>query len=366
MSGVSTQSGFTAGLDDREFSKTETYNTTATSSATGTRQALAEFQTPSLSRSLLEAAMSFGGFIAVCAAMYLTIGISVWIAMPLALLAAGFLVRIFIIQHDCGHGSFFRSRQANRLVGWACSIITLAPYASWRRHHAGHHRMWNNLDRRGMGVDIYSSCMTVAEYRALSRFHRFLYRSVRNPLIQNLVLPPLVFLVLYRLPFDTDKTWSRERWGIQLTNIAIVGVVGGGALLFGWEVALVQLPIMILASIIGVWLFSVQHRFENSYWARQENWTPEQASIRGSSHLMLPKLLQWFTGNIGLHHIHHLNTRIPNYRLQNCHDSSPAMQCAPVLTFWQAIGQSRFALWDEARLKMVSFRQCRADQKAAA
>lgn len=361
MPGVSNQPGFAAGLDNREAS-----NRSPTSSVATARQGLSHFQNPTLGRSLLEAAMSFGGFIAVCAAMYLTIEISVWIALPLALLAAGFLVRIFIIQHDCGHGSFFRSRLANRLVGWVCSVFTLAPYASWRRHHAGHHRMWNNLDRRSTGVDIYSSCMTVAEYRALSRFHRFLYRSVRNPLIQNVVLPPLVFLFLYRLPFDTDKNWSRERWGIQLTNIAIVGLVVVGALLFGWEVALVQLPIMILASIIGVWLFSVQHRFENTYWARQENWSHEQASIRGSSHLMLPKLLQWFTGNIGLHHIHHLNPRIPNYRLQSCHDSSPALQEAPTLTFWQAIGQSRFALWDEARQRMVSFRRCRADRHAAA
>jgi len=361
MSEVSNQSGFAAGLDDRECPDMAEAN-----SVTSARRALAEFQTPTLSRSLLEAAMSFGGFVAVCAAMYLTIGISVWIAMPLALLAAGFLVRIFIIQHDCGHGSFFRSRQANRLLGWACSVFTLTPYAAWRRHHAGHHRMWNNLDRRFTGVDIYSSCMTVAEYRALSRFQRFFYRLVRNPLIQNVVLPPLVFLLLYRVPFDTDKGWSRERWGIQLTNIAIVVLVGGGALLVGWEVALVQLPIMILASIIGVWLFSVQHRFENSYWARQQDWTPEQASIMGSSHLKLPKLLQWFTGNIGLHHIHHLNPRIPGYRLQRCHDASPALQDAPVLTFWQAIGQGRFALWDETRLRMVSFRHARPDRRAIA
>jgi omega-6 fatty acid desaturase (delta-12 desaturase) len=360
MSGI-TRSGLTAGSNNPENS-----NDLRTSSVADARRGLADYQNPALGRSLLEVAMSFGGFGVVCAAMYVMLEVSVWIAMPLALLAAGFLVRIFIIQHDCGHGSFFRSRRANRLVGWICSVFTLTPYASWRRHHAGHHRMWNNLDRRSTGVDIYSSCMTVAEYRALSRLHRFLYRLVRNPLIQNIALPPLVFLFLYRLPFDTGKNWSRERWGIQLTNIAIVGVVAGGALLFGWEVALVQLPIMILASIIGVWLFSVQHRFENSYWARQENWTPEQASIRGSSHLKLPKPLQWFTGNIGLHHIHHLNPRIPNYRLQDCHDSSPALQHAPVLTLWQAIGQSRFALWDEARLKMVSFRQCRTDQRAAA
>jgi len=321
------------------------------------RAALTEYQSPSLARSLVETGLSFGGFIAICAAMYLTIDVSVWLAKPLALLGAGFLVRIFIIQHDCGHGSFFKSQRANRMLGYGCSLLTLAPYSSWRRHHAGHHRIWNNLDIDSSGVDIYSSCMTVDEYLALKPWHRFFYRAVRNPLVQNVVLPPLVFLLLYRLPFDSPKNWRRERRDIYATNFAIAAAIVGGALLVGWNVALVQLPIMIVASIIGVWLFSVQHRFEYSYWARKENWSHEEASIHGSSHLRLPKILQWFTGNIGLHHIHHLNPRIPNYRLQPCHDSCPALQVAPELTFWQAIGQSRYALWDERLGRMVSFRR---------
>jgi omega-6 fatty acid desaturase (delta-12 desaturase) len=324
-----------------------------------TRQAiLNEYQVPSLSRSIAQLATSFGGFFLVCAIMYVAASYSFWLALPLSLIAAGFLVRIFIIQHDCGHGSFFESRRWNRLAGRACSLFTLTPYASWRRHHAGHHRIWNNLDNRSSGADIYSSCMTVAEYRALGRGHRLLYRTVRHPLVQNVLLPPLVFLLLYRVPFDSPKDWQRERRGIYLTNIGLVLLFGGLFLLLGWTVALVQIPVMVLASIIGVWLFSVQHRFETSFWARQENWSHEAASIEGSSHLRLPKLLQWFTGNIGLHHIHHLNPRIPNYRLQRCHNASPALQSAPELTLWQGLKQSRYALWDEERGRMVPFRGC--------
>jgi len=330
------------------------------------RSILNEFQVPSLRRSIAQMATSFGGFFAVCVAMYFAASISFWLALPLSLLAAGFMVRIFIIQHDCGHGSFFESQRANRLAGRLCSLITLTPYASWRRHHAGHHRIWNNLDQRGSGADIYSSCMTVDEYRALDRRGRLLYRTVRHPLVQNILLPPLVFLVLYRLPFDSPKAWRRERMGIYLTNLVLVLMFGGLFYLLGWTVALVQLPIMVFASIIGVWLFSVQHRFEASFWARQTNWTHEAASIEGSSHLRLPKLLQWFTGNIGLHHIHHLNPRIPNYRLQRCHDASPGLQSAPELTLWQGLKQSRYALWDENRGRMVPFRGCLKDLPQAA
>jgi acyl-lipid omega-6 desaturase (Delta-12 desaturase) len=326
------------------------------------RQAiLNEFQVPSLTRSLAQIGTSFGGFFVVCIGMYLVAPISFWLTIPLSLIAAGFLVRIFIIQHDCGHGSFFESRRANRLVGRVCSLLTLAPYAAWRRSHAGHHRIWNNLDRRVSGADIYSSCMTVAEYRALSRRDRMFYRIVRHPLVQNVLLPPLVFLVLYRVPFDSPKDWKRERRGVYLTNVGLVLLFGGLFLWLGWTVVLVQLPVMALASIIGVWLFSVQHRFEETFWARQENWSHEAASIEGSSHLRLPKLLQWFTGNIGLHHIHHLNPRIPNYRLQPCHDASPALQSAPELTLWQGLKQGRYALWDEERGRMVPFRGCLAE-----
>ncbi len=322
------------------------------------RALTAPYGTPKVARSISQIASSFGGFFIVCVAMYLAYGWFFWLVPALAVVAAGFLVRIFIIQHDCGHGSFFKSRRANSFVGVCCSLVTLAPYASWRRQHAGHHGIWNDLDRRQSGADIYSSCITVAEYEALSRHQRWLYRLGRHPIVSNILLPPFVFILLYRVPFDTAKSWRRERRGVFITDIALVAMVLVLGLLIGFErVAAVQLPIMVIASIIGVWLFSVQHRFEQSYWVRHDEWNFNQAALLGSSHLKLPRPLQWFTGNIGFHHVHHLNPHIPNYRLQECHDANPVMSEAPVLTFWSGIRQGRFALWDEHLRRMVPFRR---------
>jgi acyl-lipid omega-6 desaturase (Delta-12 desaturase) len=276
------------------------------------------FQAPILARSLGQLATSFGGFFITCAVMYLTFAMSLWITLALSVLAAGFLVRIFIIQHDCGHGSFFRSRRANELIGSLCSLMTLTPYAFWRRQHARHHGSWNNLDRRAAsGLDIYSSCMTVAEYRALGRSRRCLVRLTNHPIVANLLLPPLVFVILYRVPFDAAKGWRRERRGVYLTNLALTVLVGGLGLALGYgRVAAVQLPIMVIASIVGVWLFSIQHRFEHAQWMPDASWSFAATSLGGTSYLRLPRLLQWFTGNIGFHHVHHVNPRIPNYRLE--------------------------------------------------
>lgn len=324
---------------------------------TDLRSAAAGFELPVLGESLGQIASSFGGFLGACGAMYLTIGTSFWIALVLALVAAGFLVRIFIIQHDCGHGSFFKSRRANHALGVLCSLLTLAPYSNWRRQHAGHHGVWNDLDRKMSGADIYSSCLTVAEYQSLSPWHKRGYRLARHPVVANILLPPLIFLVLYRVPFDTPKAWRRERWAVYMTDLALIVAIGGLGFLVGFgRVAAVQLPVMVLASIIGVWLFSVQHRFEHTYWAHHSDWRFTDAALLGSSHLRLPRGLQWFTGNIGLHHIHHLNPRIPNYRLQDCHDANPTLRTAPVLTLWTGLRQGRFALWDEERGRMVPFK----------
>jgi fatty acid desaturase len=232
--------------------------------ATATQTKPVILQTPILARSLTQLTTSFGGFFATCAAMYTSFEVSAWIALPLSTIAAGFLVRIFIIQHDCGHGSFFKSRRANDLIGIVCSLMTLTPYAFWRRQHARHHGSWNNLDRRAAsGMDIYSSCMTVAEYRALPRWRRGVVRSVHNPIVANLLLPPVLFIILYRTPFDAAKGWRRERRAVYLTNIALAALFGGLGLVLGYRrVTAVQLPIMMLASIVGVWLFSVQHRHQ--------------------------------------------------------------------------------------------------------
>ncbi|MBT5413872.1 MAG: fatty acid desaturase, partial [Rhodospirillaceae bacterium] len=269
------------------------------------RRCVAKFQAPVLRHSLLQVVTSLGGFLGTCAVMYATVDISYWFVLALAPLAAGFLVRTFIIQHDCGHGSFFRSKRWNDALGFACSLITLAPYPSWRRQHAGHHSVWNNLDRRDTGADIYSSCLTVDEYRALGPWGRRWYRVSRNPFVANILIPPFVFLVLYRLPFDMPAGWGGERRAVYLTDLALVALFGVLGLALGFDRLLeIQLPVIILAAIVGVWLFTVQHRSEWTVWARQKDWNAITASLEGSTYLRLPRALQWFTGNIGLHHVH--------------------------------------------------------------
>jgi omega-6 fatty acid desaturase (delta-12 desaturase) len=328
---------------------------------TDLRQGVRRFQAPVVSRSLGQVVTSFGGFFATCAAMYGLSTVSLWLPLVLAPLAAGFLVRIFIIQHDCGHLSFFRGRRANTVLGVACSLLTLTPYASWRRQHAGHHGVWNDLDRRQSGADIYSSCLTVAEYRALTPRQRLWYRTTRHPVVANVLVPPLVFLALYRLPFDTPRDWGRERRAVYATDLALVAIFGGLGLLMGFsEVAAVQLPVLAVASIIGVWLFSIQHRGDTVQWARHDNWDPVSASLQGSTCLRLPAVLQWFTGNIGYHHVHHLHPGIPNYRLQDCHDSTPALHAVPALSLWRGLGAMRSVLWDEERGRMVTCREARS------
>ncbi|SDG25190.1 omega-6 fatty acid desaturase (delta-12 desaturase) [Limimonas halophila] len=321
------------------------------------RRAVAEHQGPILRHSLSQIASSFGGFAGVCAAMYLLLDVSVWLALPLAPLAAGFLVRIFIIQHDCGHGAFFRSRRANDHLGRICSLLTLTPYSSWRRQHAGHHGIWNDLDRRDTGADIYSDCLTVAEYRALTPRQRFWHRAVRHPLVAHILIPPLVFLVLYRVPFDTPKARKRERRGVYLTDLALlVGYGGLGALVGFGPMAAVQGPVMAVGAIVGVWLFSVQHRFEETWWARNDDWSFGKAALHGSSFLRLPRVLQWFTGNIGYHHVHHLNPRVPNYRLEAAHNRIAADCTVPELTLRDGLLAPRHVLWDEENDRMVPFR----------
>ena len=322
------------------------------------RREVACFQAPILHKSLFQVMTSFGGFFATCAAMYAVVNVSYWLAFALAPLAAGFLVRIFIIQHDCGHFSFFRARRANNVVGFACSLLTLAPYTPWRRQHAGHHGAWNDLDRRQSGADIYSSCLTVAEYRALSRRNRCLYRAMRHPLVANVLLPPLIFILLYRLPFDMPKSWRHERRMVHVTTLALVVVLSGLGLPLGYgHVAAVQLPVIVFAAIIGVWLFSVQHRGEAIRWSRHGAWDALSAALDSSTFLRLPRALQWFTGNIGYHHIHHLNPRVPNYRLQACHESIELLCDVPALSVWQGLRAMNFVLWDEDRNRMTTFRQ---------
>jgi acyl-lipid omega-6 desaturase (Delta-12 desaturase) len=320
------------------------------------RQTLGEHQQPHHGRSAWQIAVCFLSFIGLCSLMYVTVDISTWLTLALAVPAAGFVVRIFILQHDCGHGSLFRSKTLNDWTGRVCGLVTLTPYAHWRRQHALHHANWNNLDRRESGADIYSTCLTTAEYRALPARQRLVYRLVRHPLIALVLLPPLVFLALYRLPFDTPPSWHRERLSVHGTNLALIAIVTTLGLTLGFgTVALVQLPIMAVAAIVGVWLFSVQHRFEGTAWFRRDNWGAQAASLQGTSYLRLPGVLQWFTGNIGFHHVHHLNARIPNYRLAECHDANPTLREVPTLNLASALRSSALWLWDEEQGRMVTF-----------
>ncbi|HEY4252636.1 MAG TPA: fatty acid desaturase [Roseomonas sp.] len=301
-------------------------------------------------------AATFPPLIALSAAMYAGLAAGWWPVLLLGLPLAGLVVRVFALQHDCGHGSLFRSRRVNDAVGRACSLFTLTPYGHWRRQHAGHHAVWNDLDHRDRGADIYSTCATLAEYRAMGPWRRRGYRAARHPLVAQLLLPPLVFLLIYRLPFDTPRDWLRERRGVHLTTLALLALHGGLALLVGIGPAIAGLlAVIVPASIAGVWLFSVQHRFEGVHWSRHAGWDPVTASLQGSSYLRLPRVLQWFTAALGFHHVHHLMPRIPNYRLQACHDAHPAFAEAHVMTLRQAFGAPRHVLWDEGTARMVTF-----------
>lgn len=331
--------------------------TAADVQADALRAILVAHRQPMLGQGLGQIASTFVPFFALLAAMYGLATISPWLSLLLTIPAAGLVVRIFIIQHDCGHGAFFRSRAANAWLGRFCGVITMTPFANWRRQHALHHAVWNNLDRRtGLG-DIYSTCMTVAEYRALSAAARIWHRAVRHPAVAQVLLPPLVFLLLYRVPFDTPLSWRREWYSVFLNDAAIVAVLAALTAWFGFgPVALVHFPIVALAAIIGMWIFSVQHRFEGAVWSRQDGWTASGAALQGTSHLKLPRILQWFSGNIGFHHIHHLTPLVPNYRLEDCHRAcAPILTDAPSLTLGQALRAPSYALWDEETERMVRF-----------
>ena len=275
------------------------------------------------------------------------------ITLALAVIAGGLLVRIFILFHDCCHGSFFASRRANTLLGTVAGILVFTAFDDWRRAHGRHHATFGDLDRRGTG-DVWT--MTVAEYRAATRGKRITYRLFRNPLVLFGPGPLILFLIINRLPTSGAK--RRDRISVLLTNLAVLAVLVLAALTIGLRTyLLIQLPIIIVASSAGMWLFYVQHQFEGVYWARHENWDPMRVALEGSSYYQLPGVLQWFTGNIGLHHVHHVRPRIPNYHLQQCFDAIPALQAVRPLTLRGSLKSLKLNLWDEAQQKLVSFRE---------
>lgn len=322
---------------------------------------VAPFTTPSTARATWQLVNSFGAYVAVWVLMYFAVAVSWWLCVPLAALAGGLLVRVFIIFHDCGHGSFLASRRASSFWGALLGLVTLTPYQHWRGEHAIHHGTTGDLDRRGIG-DIWT--MTVQEYLAATRWKRFGYRFLRNPVVLFGLAPLLLLLVLQR--FVRKGADRRERWSVHGTNIAIVGMAVGMSALFGfWPYVILQLVVLVVAGTAGLWLFYLQHQFEDAYWERGRDWNYTDAALRGSSFFRLPRVLQWFSGNIGFHHVHHLSPRIPNYHLEACHRSDPLFESVKPLTFWSAFRTMRLRLWDEDRKKLIGWREFRALQIAA-
>jgi omega-6 fatty acid desaturase (delta-12 desaturase) len=267
--------------------------------------------------------------------------------------AAGFLVRVFVAFHDCAHGSLFPSRRANARVGTVLGLFVLSPFRRWRHDHAVHHATSGDLDRRGVG-DIVT--LTVAEYHARSRGERVVYRLMRNPLVMFGLGPVFAMIIGPRVVARGAR--PRMRNSVLGTDAALVAVVGTLCWLIGWrDFLIVWAPAALLAGSVGIWLFYVQHQFEDAYWQNGADWSYSDAAMRGSSYLKLPKLLQFFTGNIGLHHVHHLNSRIPNYNLQHAHDANPMFSGVPTLSLWDGLRAVKFKLWDEEAGRLVTFAQ---------
>ncbi|HEY4307716.1 MAG TPA: fatty acid desaturase [Gemmatimonadaceae bacterium] len=274
------------------------------------------------------------------------------LAVALAFPAAGLLVRTFIIMHDCAHGSFFNSRRLNDIVGFATGVMTLTPFAQWRRDHALHHASSGDLDRRGHG-DVPT--LTVTEYLAKSPGAQRAYRTIRHPAVL-LLGGPLHLALGQRFRKPSKATRDKQMASVTLTNVALVAVIAIALFLFGLKSVLMAYALpYYLAAMAGVWLFYVQHQFEDAYWTSHADWTYADAALLGSTHLRLPRVLQWFTGNIGLHHVHHVAPRIPNYRLQNCHDANAMFARSPVVTVRSGVAALRLALWDESTKRMIRF-----------
>jgi len=317
---------------------------------------LAPFARASVPRSIAGLFTSLVPYLGLLVAMYYSLRVSYLLTLGIGVLAAGFLLRTYIVFHDCTHGSYLPTKRGNQVLGSALGVLVFAPFANWRHNHAIHHATAADLDRRGQG-DVPT--LTVAEYNARDWRGRLSYRLFRNPLIM-FGLGPLGAMILAPRIVPRNAR-PRIRHSVQLTNLTLAVLVAGACLLIGWrDYLLIQGPPALLAGAAGIWLFYVQHQFEDTYWERNTGWTYADAALRGSSYLKLPKILQFFTGNIGLHHVHHLNSRIPNYNLQAAHDSNPVFQSVPTLTIWDGLRATRLKLWDEDARRLVTFPQARA------
>jgi len=320
------------------------------------QKVLARYAVPRRGRAISNLLTSVAAYLGLIGASCVALRLSPWFAAGLSTLAAGFLLRTFIVFHDCAHGSFLPSKRTNALLGAALGVLVYTPFALWRREHAIHHATAGDLDRRGVG-DIQT--LTVDEYRARPWWGRLGYRLFRNPLVMFGLGPLWVVLLGPRIVSWSSP--SRMRRSVLGTDLALVVLVAALCLLVGWQgFLIVQLPALLVSGSVGIWLFYVQHQFEDTYWQSCETWSYDDAALKGSSHLRLPRVLRFLTGNIGLHHVHHLSARIPNYNLQAAHDENAALHGVPTLSLLDGLRATRLKLWDEQQAKLVGFRAVRA------
>jgi omega-6 fatty acid desaturase (delta-12 desaturase) len=321
-------------------------------------QVLARYRTPSMTRSIFELAVTLIPFTALWALAWISISYSHWLAFGLSLINGLFIVRLFAIQHDCGHASFFKNRTVSDWVGRALGVLTVTPYDVWRRAHSEHHSASGNLERQGMG-DIPTA--TVVEYRAMSKKRQLMYRMYRHPIVLFVLGPAYLFILQHLLPIGLMNAGAKYWTSAMGTNAAIAAILGAVYYFGGWQpLVLIFLPSTILAATIGVWLFYVQHQFEETHWDKNADWDMHEAALEGSSHYDLPIVLQWFSANIGIHHVHHLYSRIPFYRLPQIIKDHPSLSENQRLTIRESLASVKLHLWDEAERRLVSYKEVKA------
>lgn len=321
--------------------------------APGRSQIKPEFTRPSVAYSIWQIVNSVVPYLALNYLMYLSLDVSYWLTLALSLPAAGFMSRIFILFHDCGHGSFFSSMKMNKWVGIVLGLFSYTSFHKWKRNHSIHHGTMGNLDKRGVG-DVVT--LTVEEYLALKPLQRLRYRIYRNPFFLLGIGGVFLFVVMNRFP---SKALDRnEKIWVQITNLILAGIFTGLGFAIGFrELILIQLPIIYFASMAGVWLFYVQHQYEDVEWRRNEKWDYRELALSGSSFLKLPRVFQWLSGNIGFHHVHHLSPRIPNYYLEECNAATPMLAAVKPLSFRDSIRAGSLSLWDEEAGRLIGFRE---------
>ncbi|WP_379133631.1 fatty acid desaturase [Paenibacillus sp. sgz500958] len=317
------------------------------------KKSVVPYEKTDLSSSIRQLINTLVPLVLLWTAAYYSLSISYWLALAFIFPTAGFVIRTFIICHDCCHGSFFKNRKANDIIGTLTGVLTLVPYRQWKHAHSIHHAGSGNLDKRGIG-DIW--IMTVEEYAEASSWKRFCYRFYRHPLVIFGLGPIAVFLIQYR--FNVKGARLKERINTYLTNLFIVVLYGGLIWAIGWQdFVLIQLPVMFLSGLLGIWLFYVQHQFEDTFFEKDEEWSYVKAAVEGSSYYKLPRLLQWITGNIGFHHVHHLSPKVPNYNLEKAHNATPPLHMATTITIRTSLKAITFRLWDEENKEFISFKQ---------